>query len=68
MAGVAAGIALTLSELVTALVGWVVVKLRGGDLFHQVRREAEAQVRNHNRPSRPPPFRRRSGSRGPAHR
>ena len=41
MAEIAAGIALTLNDLLTALVGWVVVKLRGGDLFDQVMREAE---------------------------
>jgi hypothetical protein len=42
MVEIAAGIALTLSDLLTALVGWVVIKLRGGDLFDQVMREAEA--------------------------
>jgi hypothetical protein len=42
MAELAAGIALTLGDLVTALVGWVVAKLRGRDLFDEVMREAEA--------------------------
>ena len=42
MAEIAAGIALTLNELLVALVGWVVAKLRGHDLFDQVMREAEA--------------------------
>jgi len=42
LAELAAGIALTVSELVTALVGWVVAKLRGYDLFDEVMREAEA--------------------------
>ena len=42
MAEIAAGIALTLSELVTALVGWVVAKLRGHDLFDEVMGDAEA--------------------------
>jgi hypothetical protein len=42
LAEIAAGIALTLSELVTALVGWVVAKLRGHDLFDEVMGEAEA--------------------------
>jgi hypothetical protein len=42
LAELAAGIALTVSELVTALVGWVVAKLRGYDLF-EVMREAEAK-------------------------
>jgi hypothetical protein len=42
MAEIAAGIALTLSELVTALVGWVVAKLRGHDLFDEVMRDAKA--------------------------
>jgi hypothetical protein len=37
----AAGIAITLSDLITALVGWAVAKLRGYDLFDQVMREAE---------------------------
>jgi len=43
LAELAAGIALTVSELVTALVGWVVAKLRGYDLFDEVMREAEAK-------------------------
>jgi hypothetical protein len=42
MAEIAAGIALTLNDLLTALVGWAVIKLQGGDLFDQVTREAEA--------------------------
>jgi hypothetical protein len=42
MAEIAAGIALTLNELLVALVGWVLAKLRGRDLFDQVMREAEA--------------------------
>jgi hypothetical protein len=41
LAELAAGIALTFSELVTALVGWVAAKLRGHDLFDEVMREAE---------------------------
>jgi hypothetical protein len=40
----AAGIALTLSDLLTALAGWVVAKLRGHDFFDQVMREAEAKA------------------------
>jgi hypothetical protein len=40
----AAGIALTFSELVTAVVGWVVAKLRGHDLFDDVMRETEANA------------------------
>jgi hypothetical protein len=42
MAEIAAGIALTLNDLLTALVGWAVIKLQGGDLFDQVTRQAEA--------------------------
>jgi hypothetical protein len=41
LAELTAGIALTLSDLFTALVGWVVAKLRGHDLFDE--REAEAK-------------------------
>jgi hypothetical protein len=37
----AAGIALTLSGPITAVVGWAVAKVRGHDLFDQVMREAE---------------------------
>jgi hypothetical protein len=44
LAELAAGIALTFSELVTALVGWLVAKLRGHDLFDEVMREAEAET------------------------
>jgi hypothetical protein len=44
MPDIAAGIVLTLGELVTALVGWVVAKLRGHDLFDEVMREAEAEA------------------------
>jgi hypothetical protein len=44
LAELAGGIALTLSELVTALVGWLVAKLRGHDLFDEVMREAEAET------------------------
>jgi hypothetical protein len=43
LAELAAGIALTFSELVTALVGWLVAKLRGNDLFDEVMRNAEAE-------------------------
>ena len=42
MAELAAGIALTLSDLVTALIGWVVAKVRSHDLFDEVMREADA--------------------------
>jgi hypothetical protein len=42
MAELAAGIALTLSDLVAALVGWVVAKLRGQDLFDDVVCEAKS--------------------------
>jgi hypothetical protein len=44
---ITAGIALTFSELVTALVGWVVAKLRGHDPFDEVMREAEAEAVRH---------------------
>jgi hypothetical protein len=44
LAELAAGIALTLSDLVTALAGWVIAKLRGHDLFDQVMLEAEASA------------------------
>jgi hypothetical protein len=44
MAEVAAGIAVTFSELITALVGWLVAKLRGDGLFDQVMREVEAEA------------------------
>jgi hypothetical protein len=44
LAELAAGIALTLSDLVTALAGWIVAKLRGHDLFDEVVREPEAQA------------------------
>jgi hypothetical protein len=44
MAELVGGIALTLSEPVTALVGWVIAKLRGHDLFDEVMRDAEADV------------------------
>jgi hypothetical protein len=44
LAELAAGIALTFSELVTALVGWVVAKLRAHDLFDEVMQEAEAKA------------------------
>lgn len=46
LAELAAGIALTFSELVTALVGWVVAKLRGHDLFDEVVRDPEAEGRD----------------------
>jgi hypothetical protein len=62
LAEIAAGIALTLSEVVTALVGWVVAKLRGHDLFDEVMGEAEAGLLGHPHPSPPPPSRKRSGS------
>jgi hypothetical protein len=42
MAELAAGIALTFSEPVTALVGLVIAKLRGHDLFDEVMGEADA--------------------------
>jgi hypothetical protein len=42
LAELAEGVALTLSELVTALGGWVVAKLRGHDLFDEVIRDAKA--------------------------
>ena len=44
MAELVGGIALTLSEPVTALVGWVIAKLRGHDLFDEVMRDAEADA------------------------
>jgi uncharacterized membrane protein len=44
MAELVAGIALSLSDLVTALASWVVAKLCGHDLFDQVMREAEAKA------------------------
>jgi len=37
----AAGIAMTLSDLITAVVCWAVAKVRGYDLFDEVMREAE---------------------------
>jgi hypothetical protein len=43
MAELVAGIALSLSDLVTALASWVVAKLRGHDLFDQVMREGDAE-------------------------
>jgi hypothetical protein len=44
MAELAAGIAVTFSEPITALAAWFVAKLRGGDLFDQVMREGEAKA------------------------
>jgi hypothetical protein len=44
LAELACGIALTLSDLVTALASWVVAKLRSHDLFDEVMREAEAST------------------------
>jgi hypothetical protein len=44
MAELAAGIAVTLSDLLAALAGWVVAKLRGHDFFDQVMRESEANA------------------------
>jgi hypothetical protein len=41
LAELAAGIALTFSELVTALVGWAVA---GHDLFDEVMRDPEAEA------------------------
>ena len=41
MAETAAGLAATFSELITALVGWFVAKLRGHDLFEQLMRGGE---------------------------
>jgi hypothetical protein len=44
MGTTAAGIVATFSELITALAGWFVAKLRGHDLFDQVMRDAEAEA------------------------
>jgi len=44
MAELAAGIAVTFSEPITALVAWFVAKLRGNDLFDQVMREAKGKA------------------------
>jgi hypothetical protein len=44
MTETAAGLAATFSELISALVGWFVAKLRGHDLFDQVMREGEAEA------------------------
>jgi hypothetical protein len=46
LAELAAGIALTFSELVVALVDWVVAKLRGHDLFDEVMRDPAADGRD----------------------
>jgi hypothetical protein len=43
MAELAAGKALTLSDLVTALMDWVVAKVRGHDLFNEVMGEPDAR-------------------------
>jgi hypothetical protein len=44
MAELVAGIVLTLADLMTAVFGWVVAKVRGYDLFDEIMREGEADT------------------------
>jgi hypothetical protein len=42
------GIIVTLADLIAAVSGWLVTKLRGADLFDQVVREAEPGQASHD--------------------